>query len=66
LGIEPLYSLLPNGVDAIAFVIDKNLRRRHLNKSQRAMAASKLEGFTHGGDRKSDQDANLHSILRRV
>jgi hypothetical protein len=36
-----------------------NLKRRHLDESQRAMVAHRLEGYTHGGDRKN-QDANLH------
>jgi hypothetical protein len=35
------------------------LRRRHLNESQRALVASKLATLSHGGDRRSDQDANL-------
>tara|TARA_R110000782_G_scaffold152545_3_gene245124 strand:+ start:97 stop:609 length:513 start_codon:yes stop_codon:yes gene_type:complete len=30
-----------------------------LNISRRAMVATKIEQFRHGGDRKSDQDANL-------
>lgn len=36
-----------------------NLHRRHLTESQRAMAAAKIATATHGGDRKSDQAANL-------
>jgi hypothetical protein len=36
-----------------------NLKRRHLNESQRAMIAAKLANMPHGGDRKSDQAANL-------
>ena len=35
----------------ISFVIDLNLKRRHLNESQRAMVAARLEGLGHGGDR---------------
>lgn len=48
------------GDDPLGFVIAKNLHRRHLSESQRAMVAKRLETMKHGGDRKSDQDANLH------
>jgi ParB-like chromosome segregation protein Spo0J len=47
------------GADPLAFVIAKNLKRRHLDESQRAMVAAKLATLSHGGDRKSDQAANL-------
>lgn len=47
-----------DGPDALAFVIAKNLARRHLDSSQRAMVAKRLETVKHGGDRK--QDASLH------
>lgn len=45
------------GDDPVGFVVSLNLRRRHLNESQRAMVAAKLATIAHGGDR---QDANLH------
>ena len=60
----------------LAYVLSKNLNRRHLNESQRAMVAAKLETLRHGGARgegalaaEADlpgivagggQDANLH------
>ena len=47
------------GNDPIAFVISLNLKRRHLDESQRAMVAAKLATMKHGGDRRSDQAANL-------
>lgn len=47
-GIEARYAPLPVGTDPIAFVIDKNLRRRHLNETQRAMAGSKLATMPRG------------------
>ena len=50
----------------VAFVISANLRRRHLNDSQRAIIAAQLEKLKHGGDRKTDQDANLHLDRGRV
>jgi N6-adenosine-specific RNA methylase IME4 len=46
--------------DPLAFVISMNLKRRHLDESQRAMIAARLETVRHGGDRRSDQDANWH------
>jgi hypothetical protein len=44
--------------DPLQWVISKNLKRRQLDESQRSYVASKIEGMKHGGDRKSDQDAN--------
>ena len=43
----------------VAFVVSLNLHRRHLSESQRAMIAAKLTNVAHGGNRKSDQVANL-------
>lgn len=45
-----------NGGDPIAFVVDKNLKRRHLNESQRAMCAAKLATRTN-----ADQDPHPKS-----
>lgn len=45
--------------DPLAWVISKNLKRRHLDESQRAMVAARLSNMGHGGDRRSDQVANL-------
>lgn len=47
------------GDDPLGFVISLNLKRRHLSESQRGMVASKLAKMDHGGDRRSDQAANL-------
>lgn len=47
------------GDDPLGFVISHNLHRRHLSESQRAAVAAKLANMGHGGDRKSDQGANL-------
>ena len=60
-GVEPKYSPLPPGVDPVEFVVDKNLRRRHLNESQRGMAAAKLANMPDGGDRQAQHTANLRS-----
>lgn len=47
------------GTDPLNFVVSMNLKRRHLNESQRAMIAAKIANMHRGGDRKSDQTANL-------
>jgi N6-adenosine-specific RNA methylase IME4 len=59
-GVTPRYEDF-TGADPLAFVIDKNLRRRHLDESQRAFCAAKLANLDHGGARKSEdeQAANL-------
>lgn len=46
--------------DIPALALDLNLKRRHLDASQRAMLIAALERQTHGGDRRSDRDAKLH------
>ena len=51
---------LPEGEDPADFVIAKNMHRRHLTIGQRAMIAAKIADLKRGGDRKSDQSANLH------
>ena len=57
-GVEPQFTEF-QGSDALAFVISANLNRRHLTDSQRAMVAAKLESYSHGGNRRKVQDANL-------
>ena len=52
LGIEPK-TIEYTGNDPLAFVLSKNLHRRHLTTSQRAMIAEKLATIQRGGDRKS-------------
>lgn len=40
--------------DLAAYVVSKNLHRRHLNESQRGLIAAKLANMKHGVDRKSE------------
>ncbi len=47
------------GDDPLGFVIAMNLNRRHLDESQRSMVAAKIATLKHGGNRRTDQDANL-------
>ena len=42
------------------------LHRRHLTEGQRGMVAAKLENMKQGGDRKSDQTANLQFDTSRA
>lgn len=46
--------------ELVRYILSTNLHRRHLNESQRAMVAAEIANVTHGGDRKSDQSADLH------
>jgi N6-adenosine-specific RNA methylase IME4/ParB-like chromosome segregation protein Spo0J len=57
-GVAPRF-VAYKGDDALRFVVSLNLRRRHMTESQRAMVAAKLANMPHGGDRKTDQTANL-------
>lgn len=46
-GIEPRYREY-TGDDPLGFIISMNLRRRHLDESQRAMVAAKIAGMRQG------------------
>lgn len=42
LGIEPEYRELPEDADPLQYVVDMNIRRRHMDVSQRAMLATEM------------------------
>ena len=47
--VRPIFEELPPGQDPLAFVIDANLTRRHLNETQRGIVAAKLANMRRGG-----------------
>lgn len=53
------FEAVSGGLSPLDWVLSKNLHRRHLNDSQRAMVAASLATYRHGGDRTSDQAADL-------
>ena len=58
-GVSPVFAEY-EGENPLEFVIRHNLKRRHLNESQRAVIAAKLANMEQGGDRKSkNQSINL-------
>jgi N6-adenosine-specific RNA methylase IME4 len=60
IGVEPRYTEY-TGDDPIAYIISENIARRHLDESQRAACAAILANIVNGGDRKSNQFANLQT-----
>jgi N6-adenosine-specific RNA methylase IME4 len=58
-GVTPPIIEFNHGGDPLVFVIQKNLHRRHLNETQRAGVAKRIANISHGGDRRSEQAANL-------
>jgi hypothetical protein len=57
-GVAPRFEHY-EGDDPLGLVVSRNIRRRHLDESQRALVAAKLETMKHGGNRQAGQDANL-------
>lgn len=63
-GVEPTFNEF-NGDDAIAFVISMNLRRRHLDASQRAMVAAELANMRQG-ERTDLKPAPVQKVSRKA
>jgi hypothetical protein len=60
--LKPDYFTQYEGDDALGFVVSKNLRRRHLNESQRAAIAAEIANMPQGF--RSDQpSANLQKVI---
>jgi len=55
-----------SGNDALGYVIAKNLHRRHLSESQRAVVAAKIANMKRGGDRPSQSDGNFESANLQI
>lgn len=60
--VEPRFEQF-TGDDAAAFVVGKNINRRHLNESQRALAAAKLARLPHGANQYAREDAEISASL---
>ena len=56
---QELPSTWDNSDTAAALIVSKNLVRRHLNTSQRAMVAAKLATYEWGGDRSKPPNGDL-------
>ncbi|SPL63603.1 Spo0J and IME4 domain-containing protein [Ochrobactrum soli] len=59
-GVEPIYSDF-TGADPLSYVLSKNLHRRHLNESQRAMAAALIVDWERGVNQTTAGAANLQT-----
>lgn len=57
-GVKPIFrkfgSRPSDGDDPLAFVLDMNVNRRHLDESQRALIGSRVATLRRGGDRRSE------------
>ena len=51
--------LAERGFDPLEYVLSRNLHRRQLKQSQRAMVAAKMANIQHGGDRSKPQNCGL-------
>jgi N6-adenosine-specific RNA methylase IME4/ParB-like chromosome segregation protein Spo0J len=55
-GVEPAFTVY-TGDEPVSYVVSLNLRRRHLNESQRAMVASKLATLPRGANQHASIEA---------
>jgi ParB-like nuclease family protein len=49
-GVEPRFEIY-RGDNPVAFIVSVNLKRRHLNESQRALVAARLATLAHGANK---------------
>lgn len=72
-GVEPVFTDY-DGDDPVAFVVSKNLHRRHMDTSQRAMVATRIATLGHGQKKADaqicasaqDDAAGLLKVSRRT
>lgn len=60
-GVEPHFEVF-EGADPVAFVVSKNVARRHLDESQRALAARKISSLKQGARLDLQHSASLHEV----
>ena len=60
-GVEPHFEVF-EGADPVAFVVSKNVARRHLDESQRAIAARKISSLKQGARLDLQHSASLHEV----
>jgi len=58
-GVDPVFNEYTGEQTPLDYVLSKNLHRRHLNETQRAIVASKLANMPLGGDIYYHRSANL-------
>ena len=59
-GVEPHFEVF-EGADPVAFVVSKNVARRHLDESQRALAAAKIATLQNGQRKSASPIGEGHS-----
>jgi len=66
-GVEPHFEVF-EGADPVAFVVSKNVARRHLDESQRAMAGAKIASLQDGqrGDKVQGTSIEVASTMLNV
>ncbi len=62
--VDCVYQPFPPDDDALQFVLDQNLRRRHLNESQRAMVAANLATMRQGERTDVEPSAKLQKVAQ--